>query len=213
MRVSWEEFKTFIAKVSVTYHEKLLDDNNLLLQAVDGNSKLERTCKLRDDTDEMTEYNTSYKANANKAIGATEVSGIQEPKAYRARLKGIISGTAIKNTVTNLDYQMEQLAWLGSNKVGYFDGVDFYAQDGIVGDAVSFQVVDKDGLVYPAGTVLEEFASNWNIVPGIKDTIRLFKSKIYPGFYIRVVYTSVGTVNDVKFVCNLFRFIKTDEDA
>ena len=143
------------------------------------------------------------------------ITGVKEPNYYRARLKGMGNITVPKGTTVDLDYQMEQLSYGNPavNKISYFDGVQYYAKDAEIGDTVKFQMVDKDGLVYPAGTILDEFGTDWNISPDTLEDIRLFKSKVYPGFYLRVKYTSVGTVNDVKFMCNLFRFVKTDEDA
>ena len=139
-------------------------------------------------------------------------AGIKEPCDYRARLKGIANGTIPAGTAKNFDWQMQQLSWLGTNKVSYFDGVMYFASDAVMGDKVTFQAVDVEGLSYPAGTVLESFAEDWGVMPNIQDTIRLFKSKMQPGFYIRVKYLSTGAT-DVDFMCNLFRFIKTDEDA
>lgn len=139
-------------------------------------------------------------------------AGVVEPNNYRARMRGLGSWTIPNGTTYDCDYQMQQLAWLGTNKKSYFDGVQYYAKDAVVGDSVKFQVVDKDGLVYPAGTVLEEFGDSWYVMPDQSIDIRLFKSAIVPGMYIRIKYTSTGGT-DVKFVGNLFRFIKTDENA
>jgi hypothetical protein len=138
--------------------------------------------------------------------------GITEPGFYRARLRGIVNGMAAANSTATFDWKMEQLDWLGVNKSSYFDGVLYHAGGGNHGDTVTFQVVDRDGIVYPAGTVLEEFAKDWGVVPDTRDTIRLFKSSLVPNMYIRTLYTNTGG-SAVHFICNLFRFIKTDEDA
>lgn len=110
-----------------------------------------------------------------------------------------ISGTATKNSTTNHDYNLPEDRFL--------NGVELLLCDHEFGDTVKFQVVDVDGVVYPAGTVLDEFATDWNIA---SDTQRQgpyilpYPALIYSWMYIRVVYNSTGTVNDVKFKANLF---------
>ena len=120
--------------------------------------------------------------------------------------------TIPNGTTYDCDYKMEQLAWQGTNKKSYFDGVEYQAVNAEIGDYVQFQVVDKDGIAYPAGTVLEQFGNDWYIMTDVHVDLRLFKSTISPGMYLRIKYTSTGTT-DVKFVGNLFRFMKTDENA
>jgi len=209
-RLVWADFKSFVDGRALIIHERPLDDGNYLLEAHDG--PVVRYCKLRNEDADYTTYVNDYQGKANKPVGAASVGGIKEPNNYRARLQGMGCWTITAGQTVDCDYQMEQLAWLGTNKKAYFDGVQYYAKDATLGDSVQFQVVDKDGLVYPAGTVLEEFGDNWFVGPNILEDIRLFKSLIYPGFYIRVKYTSTGGT-DVKFMCNMFRFVKTNEDA
>lgn len=180
--------------------------------------------EIRMSADGTTDYSTSTSKNIAYLLGSDVTakdannnlliinSGVNEPNNYRARMKGLGSWTVPNGTTYDCDYQMEQLAWLGTNKKSYFDGVEYYAKDAVIGDYVKFQVVDKDGLVYPAGTVLEEFGDTWHVMPDESVEIRLFKSSIISGMYIRIKYTSTGGT-DVKFVGNLFRFIKTDEDV
>jgi hypothetical protein len=136
-----------------------------------------------------------------------------EAESLRARLLGIYNLTITKNQTSNLDWQIPHTPYLGQNKQSYMDGIEYYAKDSEIGDTMKFQVIDKDGIAYPAGTVLDEFGSNWAVIPNDKETIRLYKAKLIPGMYIRVIYTSIGTTNDIKFVCNLFRHMDTAVDA
>lgn len=212
MQLSWNKIKPIIDAKSISIQWIDLGDR-YWIHAVDGSFTLECMLHKTIEPTETADFEANYKPSGNKKISITDQSGIKEPKEHRARLVGIANGIATKNTTTDFDWQMQQLAWLGTNKVSYFDGVQYHGGNAVDGDTVTFQVVDKDGLSYPAGTVLEEFATNWGVTPDTDAIIRLFKSKMSPGFYIRCKYTSTGTVNDVHFICNLFRFIKTDEDA
>lgn len=138
---------------------------------------------------------------------------LAEGSNLRARLIGIHkNATATKNTITNIDWEIPQVSYLGQNKQTYMDGIIFKATDSVDGDRMSFQVVDVDGDVYPAGTVLDEFGKDWPVIPDEKEIIRLYKAKLIPGFYIRIVYDSIGTTNDVKLNVGIFRHMDTSED-
>lgn len=139
--------------------------------------------------------------------GALEIAGVKDPKGMRARLVGVINATATKNTTTDLDWQMPQLQYpSGTNRDSYFDGIEYYT-DGELGDYCKFQVVDKDGIAYTAGTVLEEFGDNYYMIPNFLHPIVLYKAKIIPGMYLRLKFTSISTTNDVKVIANLFRHL------
>ena len=72
---------------------------------------------------------------------------------------------------------------------------------------MKFQVVDVDGIAYPAGTVLEEFGTNFYVAPDVLEDIILYEASMPAGMYIRIKYTSTGTTN-VEFMSNLYRHIK-----
>jgi hypothetical protein len=150
---------------------------------------------------------------------------LTEADNLRARLVGIINQTVTKNQTSDLDWAVPQTAYSGQNKQGYMDGIEYYAKDAEVGDKMSFQVIDKDGVGvllgwYDQATfdamgnlyVVDEFGKDWAVIPNDHTTIRLYKAKLVPGLYIRVKYTSIGTVNDVYIICNLFRHMDTSVD-
>lgn len=141
-----------------------------------------------------------------------KLGGIHDPSGLRARLVGTHFGTITAGNTISLDWQIPSLAWLGLNKQCYLDGVEYHAENSKVGDHVTFQVVDKDGLVYPANTVLEEFASNFYVMPNLPNRILLYKGKLIAGFYLRIVYVSTGTVN-VNLVANIFRHLGENENV
>lgn len=134
-----------------------------------------------------------------------DISGVKDPKGMRARLVGIVSSTVTAGQTADLDWQMPQLTWLGANKDSYFDGIEYFT-NGEPGDYCYFQVLDKDGLLYPAGTVLEQFGEKYYMTPNFLHAILLYKAKIIPGMYLRLKYTSTGT-SDVKVIANLFRHL------
>lgn len=140
------------------------------------------------------------------------IQGINEPQGLRARLLGSHEATVSFGTTQNVDWKIDQMSWVGVNKRSYFNGVQYYAKDAAVGDSLTFQVVDVDGILYPAGTVLEEFGKNYFVMPNHPVEIVLYKARLLVGMYVRVIYKSVGTV-DVKFVCNLYRHLDENENS
>ena len=133
------------------------------------------------------------------------------------RFRGFgISATATKETTTNIDYKLTEER--------YINGVDLILKDHEFGDTAKFQVVDKEyvyaGILYPAdyggipwstaqpnGVVLDEFGTDWNIASDEQHqhpVLLPYPARILVDLYIRIVYTSVGTVNDVKLRANLF---------
>jgi hypothetical protein len=70
------------------------------------------------------------------------------------------------------------------------------------GDLASFQIVDVDGVYAPAGTVLNTFITDWNLVGDVNINMDMqYPAKVYAGLYLRLKYTSVGAA-DVKLAAN-----------
>jgi hypothetical protein len=135
---------------------------------------------------------------------------LEEGVTLRARLVGIVNATATKNSATNHDYQIPVISYGGVNKQAVMNGIEFYAKDAEIGDKISFQIVDVNNILgYGAGTVLDEFGKDWYVSPNTLNKIILYKANLIAGLFIRMVYTSTGTTNDVKLFCNLFRHIDT----
>lgn len=143
----------------------------------------------------------------------TKIDGVKEPNGLRARIKGSHAHTVPYGTTADIDWLIPQLAYLGTNKKAYFDGVQYYAKDAEVFDKVSFQVVDVDNILgYGAGFIVEEFAEENYVMPNCGVKMILYKSKLVPGLYVRIKYESTGAT-DVKFVCNILRHLAENEDA
>jgi hypothetical protein len=118
---------------------------------------------------------------------------------FRFRGYGM-SGTATKNTTTNIDYKLLEQR--------YLNGCMLIIKNQVFGDKVKFQVVDVDNILgLGANTVLDEFGTDWYVSEDSQDQGMItipYPAKIVAGLYIRIVYNSVGTENDVQLKCNLF---------
>lgn len=188
------------------------NDNDVISNIADGSLIL----SLNDV--EITE--SSKAINTLKNSLPIEISDTSIIKTYalaegntlRARLIGIINEIVTKNQETIIDWQIPQTSYIGINKQSYMDGIEYFAKNAEIGDTMTLQVIDKDALVYPANTVLDEFGLNWAVMPETAHSIKLYKAKLIPGMYIRIKYTSTGTANDIYLVCNLFRHMDTNVD-
>ena len=109
------------------------------------------------------------------------------------------SGTATKNSTTNIDYCMPSTKALFGAALIYKDAVD--------GDWVEIKIVDVDNVLgYGAGTVVGTFVNKWYIDSNRTDWGHQcdFAKTIPEGVYVRLAYHSTGTVNDVPVKLNLY---------
>jgi hypothetical protein len=116
--------------------------------------------------------------------------------ALNLNAQGII-GVAIAGISTNFDYKFIDDHLL--------TGIEYIVSGSNWGDSMTLQIVDKDGIFAPAGTILNQFATNWYLssIAIIKDEIRsCYPAKIPTGLYLRLIYNSTGTTN-VNFAINL----------
>lgn len=71
------------------------------------------------------------------------------------------------------------------------DGSELWLGSQTYGCSVNLSVVDKDGLFAPAGTVLEQFAFDWNIHPNSANSQRPgYPAQVLAGLYIRIEFTN-----------------------
>lgn len=146
-----------------------------------------------------------------KPISIKETKALKDAGSIRARLIGSHCDTITAGETQELNWKIPDVQWLSVSKQTYFDGVSYYAQNAEIGDKITFQVVDVDGIYYPAGTVLEEFATDYNVYPNCIDQIRLYKGKLIKDLYIVIEYISTGST-DVKFACNMLRHLDEDKN-
>lgn len=111
------------------------------------------------------------------------------------------SGTAAKNSTTDL--------WMKLPNAFYLSGGEYFTIGAAAGDTLQVDVVDKDGVYAPAGTVLvaPSYLTAWNVPPAdgaLQRFERTYAALPPVNVYLRFRYISVGAVNDVKFFCNLY---------
>jgi hypothetical protein len=111
-----------------------------------------------------------------------------------------VSATITAGQVQNLDYLLSDDCLI--------TGASIITNNGNYGDYVSFQIVDTTGFTgAAAGTVLNQFATNWHLPPNADDQFDVaYPAKLIAGLTVRVVYTSTGG-SDVFFAIN-YKFHK-----
>lgn len=206
IKVPWTSFKALIDSKQ-EYPQFVENDEYVFLAYVEGGFHVE--CHLHKiiDSTSVAEFDSGYRASSNRPVTA-KPAAFPEASGFRARFQGQYF-EAPHSTTTDLDLQ------IASEK--HINGVTIWAKNTGEGDSAKFQVVDKDGLYYPAGTVLEEFVTDWQIppheagTPAVINTVTTpFRAKIVAGLYVRIKYTATGTpASSRKLGINLHTYIKT----
>ena len=117
--------------------------------------------------------------------------------------KGIkVSATCTKSSTVNLDVYIDPAIYPYG---AYCNGAKLITKNAEFGDSIIIQCVDKDNVTgYGAGTVLGQYC-DWYVDPtGSQESVLEYGDLIPPYFYMRLIYTSVGTVNDVNVFTNFF---------
>jgi len=85
------------------------------------------------------------------------------------------------------------------------EGAEFTVENREHGDYARLEVVDVDGIAYPAGTVLADFGKKIYMPATGEFRIRKHYSREVPaGMYYRVTYYATAAGTTRNFVCNLF---------
>lgn len=135
-------------------------------------------------------------------------SNVPLDEKLRVRHKGIMRATIAAGQSLDIDWDIEQLTYLGVNKPSYMTGIKYGVKDGNDGDYVDFCIIDKHGNYSPAGTVLDAFGDNVYVYPNERSEIREHKADLVPGLTIRAHYQNTGA-SDATFSCTLLRYLDT----
>jgi len=146
--------------------------------------------------------NTAHAVDANSiAIVDTLKSELRETRAVLSPggLKLSSFGfkfTATKAALTTHDHKLEQPVKLRGGIVE--------TKEHEMGDTITLEIVDKDGIMSPAGTVLSDYFTNWNVPQsGREEILEISVGDTIPkDLYVRAKYNSVGSTNDVKVGVN-----------
>lgn len=187
---SWSEFKALA-----------LDKKKLSIQYTTGSDRYEIYCAetpfvwnyslMFSDTADKTDFETNHQPSANKRLSIQVTPFAANKVAFdgRAANKIITAG------------QTDYVDYLVSDQM-LINGGMVYFHNGVAGDTFTCQVIDKDGIYAPPGTVLNQWITDWNVFPNTKQDLTTPQAgTIYPGLYLRLNYTSTGGT-DVHVLIN-----------
>lgn len=170
------------------------------LSGIDANSIIWQTAILTDGSDaaSYSDYQANVAPLCNKQAG-TPVQPFAVPSFdFKG---GGLQFTADSNGDTVGYYKINVATTTSLSIIGG----NLYTVGMKMGDTVSLSVVDKDGVYYPAGTVVKAYVTGWNVSPtGDQGINTPYGIKIPGGLYIAVKYTNTNLLTDVKVGVNFF---------
>lgn len=103
-----------------------------------------------------------------------------------------VRATATKNSSTIIDYKL-----IDAN--AYISGGLILSKNAEFGDYFKIEIIDKDNVLgYGANLVLQTYIRKWYIDPDHHTELEVpYAGKPPLNTYLRLTYTSTGTVNDV----------------
>ena len=182
-------------------------NNEALLTAIGNNDAV-----VGDGSDYFTDINQGINWLKGYTDNPADTDGVPLSRtrafanADNMRFRGTgVAATCTKTATTNVDYKLTE------NR--FINGLEFIVKNHVFGDSAKFQVVDVDNLLgYGAGLVLDEFGTDWYIADDTQRQgpyILPYPALVNSGFYLRIVYNSVGTSTDVSLQVNYFLHKKT----
>ena len=81
--------------------------------------------------------------------------------------------TATKNTTTNIDFLVSTYRLINGGLI--------YCDKAIVGDYFQCQIIDIDGVYETAGTIINQWMTNWPVIPGEHINIKIEQVGEIPG--------------------------------
>jgi hypothetical protein len=120
------------------------------------------------------------------------ISKIDHFDSFRVNFKGKgVAGTVTAGQTGNIDLKLTERRFI--------TGLQLLLKDHTWGDTAKLQIVDVDNILgYGAGTVLAEYATDWQVCSDKQDQGIFsvpYPADIATNLYLRVAYTSTGGTN------------------
>ncbi len=215
--LDWSTLKQFISAKELSTHHFETDDY-YQVYAFDNLIGFYSKLKKNDASfsADVTDFETNYKPTSNRKLtDANSVPLVRLMNAHyddglRVRHRGLFNNACPANSGTDMDWKIDQLNYWGQNVPAFMTGVQFKVVGGNDGDEIDFCVIDIDNILgYGANTPLDLFADKYYVYADNEVAMKEHMASLIPNLYIRAHYNNKGN-NPATFICNLFRYIKTD---
>lgn len=204
VRMQWSDFETFMTDngINPSYYVK---NGHYYLFANTGD--VESNCVIYKQTPAppgsgQEDFENNWK---DDAVNRRVQKFAQALEDDNLSLDGQgFSFTATKDSTTSHTFKLTKKYCL---KGGYF-----YSQNASWGDYCKVELSDEDNLLGSgAGTILGTYVNKWYVPPNGQelhiDDVAISELPV-PNLYLKITYTSVGTVNDVDGVVNIICYEK-----
>ena len=210
----WTQFKAIASSKSLIYQHEITNDNMIRVWGYDEpevivteifngevhQASIDAGYSQEQNDADKADFLTNYSSKSNREIAI--LKPFADARLYKVALEGF-SGVAVAGTTTEIIHKfISEKSLCGARAILSKHSVD---------DTIDFEIYDKDGIIAPAGTVLNQFCTNWAVVPDQctqGDLVFSYVARVYAGLWIRVKYHSTGT-EDVAVKINMFTHIRT----
>jgi len=194
---AWTSFKEIATKKNLSIQYEEVTDRHYNIFTVDGIITYQCRIAIEDPAgSDQVDFQDNYKEEANNSVGVkTHPFTTSDFDA----VFNAVAATCTKNDTTNVDFKV-------TTDHTYLNGCRAFSENSTKGDWVEMKIVDVDNILGGgAGAVVNQWVYKWYMCPGdVCNLQTVYAGQIPQNCYIRVVYHSIGTENDVNVWINWY---------
>jgi len=193
LNTDWATIKAFVNTRSLST-QYFAYQGTYFIWAIDGSVELMTRIPIISPTpnpSDQYDFETNYQAAGNKSPHSNVIQILGADTLSLSPFGALISPAA--NAITNCDIPIPMAVVLRGGVV--------FSPNSTMGDWFSVSVIDKNNVVGAGGTadnptILATYIASWYLMPGVVNSVEdvSISQPLPSGLYMRVTYTSVGTV-------------------
>jgi len=199
MVVSWNVIKSFVINRALSI-QWIEIENKYWLKVFDGPFFLECILNKGIEAENVTDFETNYKPYGNKSP-TTKVIQQLGKDSYNLNTRAY-DFIATKQTSTTHYFL------LSSSQTIAIKGGVLFSDNSAWKDYIIVEIEDKDGVYFPAGTVIAGYIQKWFVFKSVVNEVDdISIAEIPAGLYLKVIYVSDNSATeDAKILLNLYSY-------
>lgn len=198
---TWSEFKSLVIEAKGLSYQFAESSDRYEIYA--SENLFVWNISLLKGTSDATDFETNYKTSGNSQAKERVIQVLGKDNLSLSPRASIF--TVPKGTTYNYDKQLDATLVVR--------GGILFTQDGIVGDSLKVQVIDKDDVLGLGATpgspiVLGQYVKEWFVMPGIRNELVdiSISQTLMAGLYFRYIYTSTSLLVNPTVILNLLAY-------